>query len=365
MVELFIFDKNLNPLGLIDDFFSLSWIRRYHKAGEFELHLALTPENLNLLQKDNIVYKPGDIEAGYIEYRNLKQDTEGKEYLAIKGKFLTGYLGRRIIWGTETLNDTAEKAMRTLVNKNAISPTNPDRKIPLLTLGNLKNYPETVNYQVSYKNLLEELENLSNISNLGYRTMVDLTDKKLVFGIYKGRDLTAKQTESPPAIFSNEFENVFEQEYTDSLHNYRNIALVAGAGEGTERKRTIIGEGQGLDRYELYVDARDLQDKKEDETVIPEEEYLKMLESRGKTKLAEYAELKTFEGKITAKGNLKYKQDFDLGDIVTILNKKWRVTIDTRITEILEVYESGNCNIYVTFGNEIPTLIDKIKQEMR
>jgi hypothetical protein len=60
--------------------------------------------------------------------------------------------------------------------------------------------------------------------------------------------------------------------------------------------------------------------------------------------------------------NRKYKEDYDLGDIVTNINKKWGVKLDTRIEEIEEVYEDGNEKINVVFGDEAPTIIDKIKK---
>ena len=148
-MELYIFDRNIEFKGIVENYHSLRWVRKYHKSGEFELHCSLTTETLNLLKRGNLIRKKRDLEAGYIQYRNLMQDTEGKEILIVKGKFLTGYLGNRIIWGIENINSTAELAMRDLVNKNAINPINPDRKIELLCLGELKNYTQNVNYQVS------------------------------------------------------------------------------------------------------------------------------------------------------------------------------------------------------------------------
>ena len=361
-MELYVFDRELNFVGLLDNFFSLRWVRRYHRAGEFELHCPLNAHTLELLQRENIIWKQGDQEAGYIKYRQLGQDEQGQEVLIIKGDFLTGYLDRRIIWGQEILNTTAEVAMRALVDKNAITPVDPSRVIPFLELGQLQEFPEEIEYQVSYKNLLEELEKISNLSGLGYRVSVDLPSKKLLFQVYKGRDLTAAQTANPPAIFSNEFENVLEQQYVDSLHNFRNVALVAGAGEGTDRKLVTVGQGTGLDRVELYVDARDLQEEDENGNSIQEADYEEMLRSRGQSKLAEYADLKTFECKINPFSNLRYKEDFDLGDIVTCTSKKWGVTIDARITEVEEIYEQDGFSLNVTFGNSVPTLIDKIKQ---
>ena len=361
-MELYVFDRELNFIGLLDNFFSLRWVRRYHRTGEFELHCPLNVHTLELLQRENIIWKQGDHEAGYIKYRQLGQDAQGQEVLIVKGDFLIGYLDRRIIWGQEILSGTAEVAMRTLVKKHAINPAHSERKIPLLELGQLQNYPETVEYQTSYKNLLDEVEHISSLSRLGYRVTVDLPAKRLIFEVYKGRDLTASQSTNPPAIFSNEFENVLKQEFVDSLHNYRNVALVAGAGEGTDRKLVTVGQGTGLDRFELYVDARDLQEEDENGNPIQEADYEEMLRSRGQSKLAECANLQTFECKINPFSNLRYKEDFDLGDIVTCTSKKWGVTINARITEVEEIYEQDGFSLNVTFGNSVPTLIDKIKQ---
>jgi len=361
-MELYVFDQELNFIGLLDTFFSLRWVRRYHRAGEFELHCPLNAHTLELLQRENIIWKQGDEEAGYIKYRQLGQDDQGQETLVVKGEFLTGYLDRRIIWGQEILNTTAEVAMRTLVEKHAISPVDVDRAIPLLELGELQNFDEVVDYQTSYKNLLEEIEKISNLSGLGYRVVVDLPAKQLLFQVYKGRDLTAGQSANPPAIFSNEFENVLEQEYIDSLHNYRNVALVAGTGEGVDRKLITVGTGTGLNRFELFVDARDLREEDEEGNPIQEADYEKMLRSRGQSQLAECADLQTFECKINPFSNLRYKEDFDLGDIVTCTSKKWGVTIDARITEVEEIYEQNGFSLNVTFGNSVPTLIDRIKQ---
>ena len=44
------------------------------------------------------------------------------------------------------------------------------------------------------------------------------------------------------------------------------------------------------------------------------------------------------------------------------MDKKWNVTVDTRITEINEIYENGNVSIVPTLGNKIPTILDKIKR---
>lgn len=367
-MEIYIFNEELDFVGVIDSFISFRWVRRYHKSGEFELHLSLTYESLKMLKEDYILWKKDDLEAGVISHRELKQDTKGDEILVVKGSFLTGYLGKRIIWGTENLNTTAELAMRNLVDKNCINPVDVNRKIPLLSLPEAEDFPHLLNKQVSYNNLLDELESISLSSGLGFRILIDVRLKKLNFDVYEGRDLTVNQKINPPAIFANEFENVFEQEYIESNNNFKNVALIAGEGEGVNRQLVTVGDTNGLNRYELFVDARDLQstiNENGEEVTIPANEYKELLINRGNLKLLEHEKIETFESKINVLGNLRYKEDFNLGDIVTATNKRWGVTKDSRITEVEEVYEANKTSINVTFGSPIPTIVDRIKQEVR
>ena len=60
--------------------------------------------------------------------------------------------------------------------------------------------------------------------------------------------------------------------------------------------------------------------------------------------------------------NLKYKVDFYLGDRVTCIDKKWGVTINSRITEIVQTFEEGKRTIEATFGESAPNLLEKIKK---
>lgn len=364
-MELYIFDSSLNMKGILEDYFSLRWVRRYSKAGEFELHCSFKSGMLEFLQQDDIIWKSDDLEAGYIVSRELKQDIEGKESLVIKGRFLTSLLGRRIIWGRENISSTAELVVRELIDKNVIAPTIADRKIDLLEMGEVNGFTEDIIYQSSYKNVLEEVERLVEENSYGIRTIVDLERKKLVFDMYKGKDRSADNGVNPPAIFSQEFDNVLEQEYLDSIGGYRSIALVAGEGEREDRKLETIGQGVGLGRYELYVDARDLQSTKDNDITIPESEYRQMLRDRGISKLSESERIEVFNSKVDLNSNLEYKKDFGLGDIVTCTSKRWGVTTDTRITEIEEVYEETGKKINVVLGSNLPTLVEKIKREVR
>ncbi|MGL4730322.1 MAG: siphovirus ReqiPepy6 Gp37-like family protein [Clostridium sp.] len=363
-MDLEVYSRDMEFLGIVDNFEVLKWHRNYYAAGFFELTCSLTLENLELLKKDNVIYK-SDGEAAFIHYRNIKLNSKGEETLYIKGSFLTAILKRRIIWEQLCFSGKVEELYRKIINENCINPSNVDRKIPLLKLGELKNYTDDIAYQNSYGNVLEQLGKLSETYGIGYRISLNYTDLTLEFEVYKGLDRTDGQNINDKAIFSREYENVLEQDYVESIGDYKNTCLIAGEGEGLERKITCIENGTGLDRYEMYVDARDIQNTKyEDdvETTIPDSEYLPMLIQRGEEKLDNHKSIETFDSIINVnQDNLVYKKDYDLGDIVTIFDNKWGITLDTRITEVEEIYQGSKVDINIIFGNDMPTIYNKLK----
>ena len=360
-MDLYIYNRNLELQNVMDTYGSLRWVRRYSECGEFELHCPFTVKNLQLLAQDNLIRKKDSDEIGFIEYRNIKKDETDKENLVIKGKLGEGYLNRRIVWGQEILNTTYELAMRTLVDKNCINPTDASRIINTLILGDLGNFPGDISFQVSYQNLLKVVESLCLEAELGNRVRLDKDLKKLKFEIFKGLDRTSGQTVNPQCIFAKEFDNILEQEYTDSIMDYRNVALVGGVGEDTDRKLVTVGSGTGIDRFEAFNDQKGLSPMV-DNVAMTDAEYLALLSSKGNETLAEAKKVQTFENGVNLNSNLRYKTDFDLGDVVTCLSKKWGIAIDSRINEIEEVYEEKGMEINIVFGKEMPrTIAQKIK----
>lgn len=366
-MELKVFNRELELLGIIDSFTSLRWIRRYYKSGEFELHCLLTTEALELLKPENIIYK-GRREAVYINKRELTLNDEGEEVLKVQGHSLTKYIHRRINWGRLMMIGTVEEVMHRLVYNHCVNPSDSSRKIEQLKLGSLTGLGKKISYQNSYGNILDCLEALGTDSGYGYGIFINPEYQELLFEVYEGRNLSANQSTNPPCIFSRELENVYSQTYIDSRENYRNTCLIGGAGEDEERKLTSIEYGSGLDRYELFVDAREISNKEkvnEQEQEISWDRYEPLLLQKGSEKLACYQNIRTFDSKVNIGGNLVYQQDYDLGDIVTCYDPQWGITVDERITEIEEIYEGNRMSVSCTFGHNTPTLIDKIKTRMR
>jgi hypothetical protein len=369
-MELYVLDENFTVLGIIDGYECLVWKRNYYKPGTFSMQIIPDFEQFELLKKGNILLKTDNTkEAMYIDHRELKENDEGVEVLLIEGYSLEQWLDRRITLYKELEEDNAETVIRNYVDRHCINPIEINRKIDNLVQGLNNSLGKNMSYSSHYNQLSNEIETISKSNELGYRIDLDLDNKQYVFEVYQGLDRTDNQEVNSKAIFSTEFENISNQKYIDSDNNYRNMVLVAGAGEDTNRKTLTLGtENKGLDRYELFVDARDISDTKqqgESEVSIPIEEYNKLLEVRGKEKLSECTKVETFDCTLINVNSLIYRVDFDLGDKVSIINKKWGLMLNERIVSIIETYDEEGLNIDIEIGNNIPTLIEKIKRKMR
>lgn len=367
-MELKIFNRELSLIGIIDSFSSLIWNRKYNSIGEFQLNILFTEENNELLKVDNIIYKDNG-EAAFITCKEIKIDDDGAEIIEVKGKFIIGYLERRIIWGCEEINSDVVQVSHQLIKNNCINCIK-QRKIQNLMIEDNKEIYIPLIKQVSYENLFHTLSSIAQAHELGLKVDFDIFNKKLIFKIYKGIDRSIDQKASAPVIFSRDFENVFSQNYIESNNNLRNVALVGGTGKGIERKLATVGNENGLDRYELFVDARDISDIRQienddgtiSEEALSDEEYNNLLITRGNEKLSEHYRIKYFDSVINTNSNIEYRKDYDLGDIITFFDKKWDVKINTRITEICEVYNNEGLNLNITFGNNVPALIDIINR---
>ncbi len=348
IVNIRIFDKDINFIGEIDSYTSLFYILKWETFGEFEFHVSNIDRDL--IKKGNIIMIDNDgSRTGVIEYVEINQ--ENVEEITIKGYSLGYWLTQRITVpptgrAYHTFNTNIEDIMIQLVKVNAIDPEDINRKIPGLILETSKSRGEVIEFQTRYKNLADELIKLSKASGLGWTVELDYKNKKFVFKILEGKDLSTEQSNNPPQIFSVDYDNIKKQSYIDSDIGYKNMAFVAGQGEGAEREIEVLNNDlSGFDRRETFIDARDIEQGGN-------------LIDRGKVKLAVTPQINNFECEVDSSD---YRKSWNLGDIVTTVNKKWNLIMHSRVTEVREIWENAY-KVEPTFGTPIPLPGDKIKQ---
>ena len=338
-----IMDTNFQRLAVIDDYISFIWSTRYYDAGDFELCVSASAD-ITLFKKGYYVVRDDDENTGIIEHLRIQRTDNGHEMLIISGRFLPAILERRIIAKQTTIDSTISAGINRLINENLINPSISARKIPNFILGSYA-ITDRINAQYTGKNLLETIADICKTYSIGFKTILN-DQNQFVFSLYKGVDHTYDQDTLPYAIFSDRYDNLLSSEYEE---NYRAIAtavLVAGEGEGTDRKTAWVTDGStGLNRYEVFKDQRNIQS---DSGQISDAEYIKLLQEEGKESLTKYTA--AFSGTVYF-DNVEFKRDINVGDLCVIENSRWGIYLNTRLVEVIEsVSEAGVYKIVPTFG---------------
>lgn len=350
-MNVYVLDKNLNIYDVVDNYTSIIWTSRYFKAGDFELYLPATEKNLNVLRKDYYLCREQDIvdNGAYnnvmiIQNIEITTDVELGNFLTVTGKSLKSIVGRRVVWEQTNLSGTVESGIRRVINENIINPSITSRKINNFILSDAQNFTDAMEVQVTGDNIEEWLEKICTTYGMGWDVFIK--DKQFMFYIWKATDRSNNRNKVPPIVFSPEYDNVLSSNYKMSTENYKNVALVAGEGEGTARKTHIVGNAVDLDRYELYVDARDVSTN---EGEITASEYDNMLDEKGLEALAETIVTEEFEANIEPGGNYILNEDYFLGDIVQIVNE-YGISARARIIEIIDSEDETGRKIIPTYA---------------
>lgn len=431
MIDIYVLDKNLQVVGVIDSYKSLIWANRYIKIGDCELYLTANSENISLLAIGRYLARSDDDMVCVIKKIEIDTNINEGNYLIVTGYDVKSFLDQRIIWQTERCsNYNLEDFMRRIITNNLISPyySYTEREFlkengeQLILLGNKANFTEIITEQVTYKNIGEKIREYCNANQWGYRFV--LQDEALRFELYSGTD------RSSSVLFSNQYENLASTKYKNDKTHLGNIALVGGAGEGNERIIWEHGSASGVDRFELFVDAKDLSqtttwknltqvypttsqggygyisgsakpylyimtqidiqiiDESQllwlmsvyqggtiitidgnryyrvynapiseldtntptDETTVKMYEiiYSIYLLNRGVQAVTEYGQKVSFEGSVIPNVTFVYKQDYFLGDVVSVENE-YGISANARIIEVVEVLDDKGYSVEPKF----------------
>lgn len=346
-----IYDSSGVWVGIIEEPTSAIWTRAYNKPGDFEIYTTATKELLDLIAADCYVMKEGDdMTVMIVERLELTTDAEEGDFVKITGRAASCLLDRRIVFEQTTLSGRADQAIYKLINENAINPADSDRKLPLvMDVPNV--LPDTIRAQRTGADLLETVEAICAAYGMGFRVVSESrTVLSLRVELYVGKDRRAGQAINSPVIFSNEFENILSTSYAFDVSKFKNVAIVAGEGEGKNRKRAVYGAGAGLMRRELFVDARDMSTN---EGEITEGDYTAQLLARGAEKLAEAQTVEAFDGEVDTTNTFIVDVDYTVGDIATVENE-YGIRADSRIVAVTEFWDAAGYSTANTFeGMEV------------
>ena len=338
-VEVRIYNPALELQGVIDEFSSLLWLRRYQEPGEFELRTPYAAESKRLLIPENIVQRydgAETVDAAIIENIQMNADE-----IIIKGRFLESYLDRRLIKATTYYTGNAEDSIRSIISNMV--------PIPLLELGTDHGLTETLVFQATYKSVLNIVSKACKATGLGFRIRPDFSARKLYFEVYKGADRTSST--AAKVIFSEKYDNLFKEQYSYDSTAYKTKAF---ASQLINEVRVVyeVGGGTGLDLREVHVPTT------VDTNNRTSAEIEASMKNQGQRALDSKTIRESFTFSTDAESPFKYRGDYDVGDLVHVKHIAWNIDLQLRIAEIEEDHESGGREIVLTCGSPAPEIMD-------
>lgn len=366
-----VYNTELQLLAELDHYESFRITRKFVDIGDFEFHISVEDQVGKYFDRDNVIIMGNDpLKSGYIVSRDLIADNEGTVKWIVRGNTLNGITNRRVTFPNAgkaqySLSDfSTEAIIIALIRRNMGIYAEAIRAISFIetlpSSGKLGTIEEKISFSTRYKSLSEESVELARAANLGWFFYPNVALGKWVLQFSEGRD--RRRGSEKPIVFSESYDNLAEYEYTEDYADYKNTAIVAGEGVGKDRVLVTAYKGgqepTGQNRYEVFVDARDLQNEDEDTSVNTQQ-----LQSRGRQKLsAEYRATVSFAGKVITSDGYEFGEDFFIGDIVTIESDRIGVAQDIRITSATEIYEADGYQLELVFGDENATVADKIRR---
>lgn len=365
-IEIYKMAANENTLtitleAICDSFSSLLWDIEYYKCGQFEVYIAANPQNIEIFQTGRIIGRDDDKEHfGLIESVKIETDAENGDYLIVSGRFLMCLLERRIIYPTcsFTSQTSYSDIIHSFISQNAVSDDN--RRIPGLSLGSVSGdcWEQKTKLQVSYSSLMEWIyticEKIGGTANIRL-SKVNSEQYEMLLELYEGTDRSILQTDNPHIIFSDGYTNLLSFAFSADISVQRNFAYILGKGEGEERKRTTYCDGDEpsfLERFEIYVDAKDMADEQQENgesNPISEDEYIELLKERGKEKIV--LPLTASESQIAVQSTqFRYNIDYFVGDYVTVEHQRFGlIQPKIQIIGMIESFDQNGRSLTPTF----------------
>lgn len=360
MSEFYVYNAKREKIGLLQNVESVQWLEMYQSPGEVKIVARATPDNLEMLTDGNRIYRAGGDTCALISQVAI-DDAETGTTITARGCMTTELLNTRVVMATENIVNV-EEGMYALYRRNR-------RTLPII-VGRSTGYEEKTNTEITWGSVLEAVEKLAQLSGLGIKVVFDPGSGDETFVVYKGIDRTNDDSIDYIGYFGTDMDNVQSASVVSGSSDYKNVAVVVGAGEGADRAVRIVSLGYvtGENRRELYVDARDLQRNYQVATPTGEyddngnpiydytsatytdAEYNALLDDRGRKKLAENLRDVSISCAVTQVG-IVYGRDYYLGDRVPVKLPEINIYTTARISAATTIWERGGTRTKVTLDD--------------
>lgn len=377
-MQLYILNSEYEIIGLVDEADSILYIKKYNDVGECAIRVLCDENYIKLLKSRNHIFRYDDDMFCTIETAEIDTDTEQGDFYTVTAYDFIKILSGRIIWDNFTYSGTFGGFWKKVLTENVVNSTQRVRNIPRFTLDleSLDSITDEITYSTKSDDILQLLIATCKTYSVGFRVSYDISAQKIVFRLYKGKNKASTQGEEY-IEFSPTFANILSSHYKEDESNRKTIAVVGAKDSDESLMYITVYEGdkepQGIDRKELYIDATnqsrdisadelllmfptaklngsvyyitisgvpiDVATVNGDKVTVTDFAFGKMLEIIGYNGLAERRITQEFTGEVDTIDTYEYKSDYELGDIVKVVND-YGIGAGAQITEIWESEDS-------------------------
>ena len=353
-MDIYILDSGFNIVAIEDKFESLIWNERYNSPGDFELVIPANSSSIAYMSMDSYIWIDGSERMMIVEQQEPYMDADNGNSILFRGRSLESILDRRIVWNQTTISGNAQQAIKKLLNDSIINPANANRKISNFIFKESTDTAITSltieEMQFTGENILEIIQSLCTKLKIGFKITINSL-KQFVFELYSGINRTKEQTAVPQVEFSLNNDNIFSSKLTIDKSVYKNVTLVAGEGEGLNRRTEVVNDStRGLDRREYFTDARDISSNNGE---ITPSAYSSMLIERGQKYLTDLPIKKEVEAEVDTSPTAMYvfNKDYFLGDLVENVDIYGTRSV-SRVVEMTMSITANEYKFYPIFENE-------------
>ncbi len=325
-MEFSVYDRTLTKQAVITEFVSLVWSEEARGPGEMQIVVNKNAVTMGIQPGMFVGIRRSDS----LMYINGMEDKNGQLWFyGVDAKYL---LDDRIYNGLISCGNI-EEALRTAFEYA--------RPYPIMALGEFNELGTETQSQYMYTSVFALSVAWCELAGYCFRLRHDRDNKLLLYEVYEGQVLSDVK-------FAEKYGNCYDLTRAISESGYKNVAYVAGNGEGMDRTFIACGDltAEGLDRRELFVEANDI--KLEDG--MSQTEYEALLAARGLETLAEYSKGDEISFSIPVDDFGKY---FSLGDSVVCVLTEYGVGLTVPIVKVTFTYEGNEEKVKLGFGTPV------------
>lgn len=372
--------STISPIGILQEYTSLSYNPCFDDIGSFELNLPFSFEAMNLVERQDNCEKIILLEDGIcgICHKVQLSHSPTEKSIKIKGQLAEGLLDnfgipQKIVAVPDSVANAVDiqDYVQTEAQRNWSSDNGTWwRAVEPIVHTTDSSYKLVDGYNGGRCSGTRFVRDLCMICDKGYSVRYDDTDARFKFQFLSYTDRTVNQNTNSPVLISTKLGSLYSSKFVLNSQNWKNIVIAVATYtyNGTEYTTELpvtydeyasIQSIPRKDRRAAYVEM-DLTA----ETVSSIQDIPKMIKREAKKSLYEYALVKSYDCTINSTDNsFIFGVDYFLGDKVTVYDEELQLQLDAQVKEYTVTYSSSGKKFEPVFGFSQPTLNRILKQK--